>query len=355
MKLYLHFLPFIFLAILALLFALWAGLLRLGWALPTLENLASAHGPLMVSGFLGVLIPLERAVAIRQKWMFVVPLLAGTGWVALLFAPGLGAVLLTLGSLGTLAILGVMVRREPHIHTIVMAFGALAWVVGNGLWMLGMPIFQIVFWWITFLVLTIGGERLELNRVLHPAPNAIRLFSLLAAMLFAGAMLATFNLNLGSRLGGFALLGLALWFLHQDLAGRNLRHSGALTRYIAVCLFGGFIWLGLSGSLFLYFGALYAGPIYDAALHAVFVGFVIAMIFGHAPIIFPAILGAPLRFYNIFYLHLLLLHASLLLRIIGNLTLHMPLRQWGGLLNEVAILLFLGLTVFSIVKGAQSQ
>src|SRR5512145_1906340 len=77
MKLQLRFLPFILLAILALLFALWAGLLRLGWTLPTFDNLALLHGPLMVSGFLGVLIPLERAVAIRQKWMFAVPLIVG--------------------------------------------------------------------------------------------------------------------------------------------------------------------------------------------------------------------------------------------------------------------------------------
>lgn len=355
MKLQLRFLPFIFLAILALLFALWAGLLRLGWALPTFANLATVHGPLMVSGFLGVLIPLERAVAIRQKWMFGVPLIAGAGWVTLFFAPGLGAVLLTLGSLGALAILGVMVRREPHIHTITMAFGALAWLIGNLLWMFVLPIFQVVFWWMAFLVLTIGGERLELSRVLHPTPNAIRIFSLLAVALLAGVILAIFELNLGSRLGGFALLGLALWFLRYDLARRNLRHPNPLTRYIAICLFGGFLWLGISGGLFLYLGALYAGPFYDAALHAVFVGFVIAMIFGHAPIIFPAILGAQVKFYPAFYAHLGLLHLSLILRLVGDLALQMTLRQWGGLLNEIAILLFLGLTVFSIVKGSQGK
>ena len=355
MKLQLRFLPFIFLAILALLFALWAGLLRLGWALPTFDNLAAAHGPLMVSGFLGVLIPLERAVAIRQKWMFSVPLVAGAGWVTLFFEPGLGAVLLTTGSLGAVAILGVMVKREPHIHTITMAFGALAWLVGNLLWMFGLPVFQVVFWWMAFLVLTIGGERLELSRVLRLTPNEIRLFSLLAAALLAGAILAIFELNLGSRLGGFALLGLALWFLRFDLARRNLRHPNPLTRYIAICLFGGFLWLGISGGLFLYLGALYAGPFYDAALHAVFVGFVIAMIFGHAPIIFPAILGAQVKFYPAFYAHLGLLHLSLALRLVGDLTLQMALRQWGGLLNEIAILLFLGLTVFSIVKGSQGK
>jgi hypothetical protein len=49
---------------LALLAGLWAGLLRLGWQLPPLLlQLPAQHGPLMVSGFLGTLISLERAVA----------------------------------------------------------------------------------------------------------------------------------------------------------------------------------------------------------------------------------------------------------------------------------------------------
>lgn len=352
MKFQPRFIIFVALAILALLFAMWAGLLRLGWALPTFPTLAMAHGPLMVSGFLGVLIPLERAVAIRQKWMFGVPIIAGLGWVSLLFAPFLGAALLTLGSLGALAILGVMVRREPHIHTFTMAIGGLAWLVGNLLWMLGLPIFQVVWWWMAFLVLTIGGERLELSRVLRPTPMQIRGFSLAAAALLAGALLATFDLNLGSRLAGFALLGLSLWFLRNDLARRNLRHPNPLTRYIAICLFSGFIWLGISGGFFLYFGALSAGPLYDAALHAVFVGFVITMIFGHAPIIFPAILGVQVRFYPAFYIHLALLHLSLLLRITGGLAGSQVMRQWGGLFNEVAILLFLGATIFSLARSA---
>ncbi|GAB4415508.1 MAG: hypothetical protein Kow002_00680 [Anaerolineales bacterium] len=352
-KIHTHYLPFLALAILALLLALWAGLLRLGWALPAFSNLALAHGPLMVSGFLGVLIPLERAVAIRQKWMFLVPILAGLGWITLFFQPFLGALLMTFGSFGTLGILAVMIHREPHVHTITMGVGALAWVVGNVLWMTGMPIFQLVFWWMAFLVLTIGGERLELNRVLHPSKGQIRLFSVLAAILFVGAIVATLWLDFGARLSGLAMLALALWFLKNDIATRNVRHPNSLTRYIAICLFGGFIWLGLGGGLSLFYGAQAAGPIYDAILHAVFVGFVIAMIFGHAPIIFPAILGVPVTFRPAFYIHLALLHLSMIVRVAGDLSLNIPVRKWGGLLNEVALLLFLGMTVYSTLREAK--
>ena len=55
--------PLILLAVLALLAGLWAGLLRMAWQLPLLQpTLPMSHGPLMVSGFLGTLIGLERAV-----------------------------------------------------------------------------------------------------------------------------------------------------------------------------------------------------------------------------------------------------------------------------------------------------
>lgn len=351
MKFQTRFLPLIALAILALLFALWAGLLRIGWVLPSFPNLSAAHGPLMVSGFLGVLIPLERAVAIRQKWMFAVPGLSALGWIVLLAAPFIGGLLLTLGSLGALGILSVMVRREPHLHTVTMACGTLAWVIGNLLWMLGFPIFQIIYLWIAFAVLTIGGERLELSRVLRHTPRQIYLFSIFAASLLAGALLCIINLAWGERLSGLAMLALSLWFLKNDLAARNIHHANPLTRYIAFCLFSGFIWLGISGVLQLYFGALYAGPFYDAVLHAVFIGFVISMIFGHAPIIFPAILGVPISFYKAFYVHFILLHVSLLLRIIGDLSSHMEIRKMGGLWNGFSILLFLGMTAYSMVRG----
>lgn len=351
MKLQTRFIPFIVLSIFALLFALWAGLLRLGWTLPTFPTLSSAHGPLMIAGFLGVLIPLERAVAIRQKWMFAVPIVTSSGWIALFFSTPASAVLIILGSLGTLAILGVMVRREPQVHTITMMLGALSWVVGNFLWLFGLPIFKIIFLWMAFLILTIGGERLELSRVLQPTALQRRTFVGITIALLSGAILSLFTLEWGARLSGLSMLALALWFLNTDLARRNIRHKNPLTRYIAICLFSGFIWLGIGGILNFIFGASYAGPLYDAALHTIFVGFVMSMIFGHAPIIFPAILGAPITYTPTFYTHLSLLHLSLIVRIVGDLSGQMDIRRIGGLLNEVAILLFLCLTIYSLVKG----
>lgn len=346
--------PFLFLAILALLAALWAGLLRLGWQLPALTpSLAMAHGPLMISGFLGTLITLERAVALKQKWMYIPPLLAGLGGLLSLLIQSLplGPILITLASLGGVLILIEITRRETALHTVTMLLGALTWFVGNVLWLFGWQIFQVVFFWQAFLVLTIAGERLELSRVLRPSRRGQVLFGAIALLYLAGIILATFNTQVGTRLSALALLSLALWSIRNDIAWRNLNHKFPLTLYIAWCLALGFIWLGIGGGLSLVFGAQVAGPRYDAVLHVVFVGFVISMIFGHAPIIFPAILGVPINFQPAFYLHLILLHASLALRVFADYAnLHL-LRMWGGLLNEVAILLFIGMTVYSIRKS----
>ncbi|MFN3741758.1 MAG: hypothetical protein ACK4VW_03675 [Anaerolineales bacterium] len=336
-------------ALLALFFGLWAGLLRLGWAFPTFPSLGLMHGPLMVSGFLGVLIPLERAVALRQGWMFFAPLFSGIGWITLLVVPTVGIPLMVLGSLGMLAILWVMWRREPKLHTFTLLLGGVTWVGGNLLWWLGRPIFQVVFWWMAFLLLTIAGERLELQRVLRPLGKERDIFSALVGLLLLATLLGLFNQQLASRLIGLVFLALTLWFARFDLAIRNLRHPSPLTRYIAIALASGFGWLGISGILFLRYGAVYAGPLYDAALHGFFVGFVFAMIFGHALLIFPAMLGRQAQFFKLLYLPLALLHASLVLRILGDISFHHAFRQWGGLLNAVVILLFFGLMASSFL------
>ena len=325
--------------------------------LPALNtNLAMQHGPLMVSGFLGTLVILERAVALGQKWMFASPLLTGLGWMALLVFPGQlpGAILLTLGSLVGVLILLVIVRRETKIFTVTILIGTLTWFISNLMWTLGQPIFQIVFWWQAFLVLTIAGERLELNRVLRPTRLAISLFVAAGTIYLAGVIISTFVLDWGTRLAGLGMLALAFWFLRHDIALRNIHHPWALTRYIAWCLTLGFVWLAVGGLFSLTFGAMYAGPFYDAALHAVFVGFVISMIFGHAPIIFPAILGVPIFFQRSFYIQLVFLHVSLVIRIAGDLLGSQIIRQWGGLLNEVALLIFLTQTIYSLRKGGKS-
>jgi hypothetical protein len=108
---------------------------------------------------------------------------------------------------------------------------------------------------------------------------------------------------------------------------------------------GGLLWV-LDAPLFV------GGMAYDAMLHTLFLGFVFSMIFGHAPIILPAVVNLPVNYTPRFYIHLALLHASLLLRIVGDLTLTPALQHWGGLLNVCAVVLFLGSTLLATRQPA---
>ena len=94
-----------------------------------------------------------------------------------------------------------------------------------------------------------------------------------------------------------------------------------------------------------------SGFAYDGALHALFVGFVFSMVFGHAPIIVPAVLDRPIHFRRAFYGHLALLHLSLMVRVGGDLLEHALLRQVGSVGNAVAIGLFIVMTATSARRG----
>ncbi|MFB6278171.1 MAG: hypothetical protein ABEK75_01570 [Salinibacter sp.] len=339
---------------LALLGGLWAGLLRLGWAGPfPRANLPAIHGPLMVCGFLGTLISLERAVALDQAWAFLAPAATGIGGLLTLAGVGgtLGPLLITAGSFGLVAIFGVVLSIQVVPFAVVMTGGAAAWMGGNLLWLSGWPVHALVPWWIGFLVLTIAGERLELSRMLFHAPWTETLFLALVGLLGAGLVLSVGAPNLGFRAMGAGLAAVALWLGVYDMARRTVRAEG-LTRFIAVCLIAGYVWLFVGGGLALYFGNTGGGYVYDATLHAIFVGFVFSMIFGHAPVIFPSVLGISIPYRPEFYVHVGLLHGALLLRMIGDLAYVETLRTWGGWGNAIAILFFLGATVSSVLRDA---
>src|SRR5690625_5534773 len=60
--------------------ALWSGLVHLGLPLPEGgTSLHEGHGPMMILGFLGTVITLERAVALGQPWAYLGPATAGLG------------------------------------------------------------------------------------------------------------------------------------------------------------------------------------------------------------------------------------------------------------------------------------
>jgi hypothetical protein len=339
---------------LALLGGIAGGLVRLGWAVPANAWLVAYHGPFMVSGFLGTVIALERAVALGTGWGYTAPVATAVGAVLLMAGLPAGVWLLTLGSAITLVTLAAIVERQPALFTITMAVGGACWTTGQILWLAGWPIHRVVFWWVGFLVLTIAGERLEMTRllVLGHLPRAA--FGVTALMLVGGLAWSAVAQAGGVRLTGASLVGLAAWLGMFDIARRTIRQSG-LTRFIAASLLSGYGWLAVGGGLMLPLGATAAGPWYDAVLHAVLVGFVFSMIVGHAPIIFPAVLGVRIAYRPAFYAHLALLHASLLLRVAGDLAVWPGGRAWGALLNGAAVVLFLGNTVGGVLAARRDR
>ena len=353
--------PLLLLAGGALLAGLWAGLVRLGWALP-LGNPAwvANHGPLMISGFLGTLVSLERALALaavaRSRLPYLAPALSALGGLALLLAlpAEVGRWLLVAGGAGLVGIFAAILRRQAAWPQAVMALGAATWLAGGLWWALGHPVYEAVPWWVAFLVLTIAGERLELARVIVLRREALIAFLACLAMLLAGLGLSLAWPTGGLRLAGVGLAGLGAWLLRYDLARRTARKTG-LTRFIAWCLLPGYAWLAAAGSLWIVAAERFGGgPWYDAMLHAVLVGYVFSMVFGHAPLIVPAITGRALPYRPRFYVHLVVLHAALVLRVAGDLALWPAGRQWGGLLNALAILLFIASSALAVARGTRA-
>lgn len=341
--------------VIILLAALWSGLAHLG--LPVSHGSASlkdGHGPMMILGFLGTLISLERAVALGEKWCYLAPAAAAAGGLLVIVAApaGLSAFLVTVGGLGLVAIYVRVHQIQPSLHNVVLASGAVSWVVAGCLWLAGWDVYRFIPWLVAFLVLTITGERLELSRMLGIGASARALFITAATVFGLGVVVSPFAQPLGVHIGGAGLIGLGLWLLRFDVVRRTIRTTG-LTRYIAMALISGYIWLVVTGALWVVFGRLKPTTehpaAYDAMLHAVFLGFVISMIFAHAPIIVPAVLGRAFPYHPMLYVPLVLLHASLALRLVaGDAAGNMIAWQWGGILNEIALLVFMAMAAFGL-------
>jgi len=350
--------PLLVLAFTSLFLGMAAGLARFGWPFPApIAELAALHGPLMASGFFGTVISLERAVALSRRWGYFGPLLSGLGAAAgILGAPFVAApMLIVAGSAVLLAASVLFYRRQRELFTLTLALGSACWLLGNLLWLAGRPVYAAVPFWIGFLVLTIAGERLELSRVLPPSAVARRVFVAAVLIVLAGIALSAFAWTAGTLLLGAGLLVLSLWLMRQDVARRTVKGRG-LPRFIAVCLLTGYVWLALSGLAMLASGGLgYGGPAYDAALHAVLLGFVFSMVFGHAPIILPAVLRVAVPYTPYFYLPLALLHVSLMIRVAGDWTLLAQWRAWGGALNGIALLAFVLGTIAAVLRGLARQ
>lgn len=337
-----------------LIAGLTGGLVLLGLPMPSATaRLAGSHGVLMALGFLGTLIALERAVALGRWWGYLAPSAAGLGAVVLILgAPEwIGMLLMTIAAAVFVTMYVAFDRIERSLHTSVQAVGAIAWLGAGLLLMAGWSPRDAYPWLGAFLFLTIAGERLELSRLGNLSERARVGFVVGAAVFCGGVLLTLATRDVGIRIAGIGLVGLAAWLSQNDLARRTVRMPG-VTRFVALSLLIGYAWLAVAGLCWILFGAGPSGAGYDAMLHALFLGFAMSMVFGHAPIILPAVLRLPLPYHPRFYAHLALLHAGLLLRLGGGDLLGWDVAfQVGGVLNIIALLLFVASSATAIAAA----
>ncbi len=342
----------------ALLVGVDAALLLLGVGAPvTMSRWADVHGVLMVYGFVGTVVALERSVALGKLWGYAAPAGLGLGGVALVLAPhhAVGGAVIAAGSAVLVALYVPLWRRNAATAVLVQGCGAVLAFGGALMYAAGVPVPWILPWLGGFLILTIGGERLELARVAFVAPAVEAIALAATAAVFLAVPASLLWPDAGYRLLGVALVGVTGWLLRHDVAGKTVRGSG-LPRFSAVCLLSGYAWLLVAGGVWIVAGPVRSGPAYDASAHAIFLGFVISMIMAHAPIILPAVLRRPLPYRPIMYAPAVLLHASLLLRIVvGDGADLVWAVQAGGVLNAVAVLGFAVIAVASVIVGAPKR
>lgn len=347
---------------LALLAGMDAGLTLAGVPAPVgSDRLAALHGPVMVLGFLGTVISLERATALRVAWGFLAPALCGAGALALLLLPDplLGRLLLTQGLLTLALVYAALWRRNRDLTVAVEGLAAVL-AAAAALLLTRVEVSVVLPLLIAFVVLTIGAERVELARLAMPVGGDGRL-----ALLGGAVALAALGVTLlagspvggevAGRLLGVAVLALALWLVRHDVARRTL-HAQGLPRFVAAALLLGYGWL-LVAALTLVLTGRPTGAAYDVAVHATFLGFALSMVLAHAPVILPAVLRVRLPYHRAMWVPLVLLHLTLAGRVaalglVGIGIRALPLWQLALLGNALALLLFL---TTAVVTGLRAR
>lgn len=356
-------LPF---GVLVLIAGLWGGLARLGYAMPNSGSTFAQHGFLMSIGFLGTLIATERAVALGKWWAWAVPALSilGSAWVVFTDSPQIGYFFFFLAGVDLVIVYIRLHFIQASTHNTFMGLAAVGWAVAAGIGMVGRPVSDTVPWLAIFLVVTITAERLELSRMLRRTRPVRVALVVILIITFVGATAAFADADLGVRLTGLGMAAMAVWLMLYDLARRTIKSSG-VTRFMAAGLLTGYVWLAAGGALWALAGDQTANPaydgadfnpLYDAELHMVFLGFVMSMVFAHAPVIAPAVIRKPLPYFPVFYGHLALLHASLILRVVLGDALGV-FWAWriGGVLNEISLVVFVLVNIGAFARAAVVQ
>jgi len=332
------------------------GLLRAGVTIGLSPGAAVAamgsHATLMIVGFLGTVIAVERAVAVRVAAAWLPPIASALGALALLAGFDVaGHALLVASAIGLAAVQVLIARRQPTVPLFVTGLAAAAWCVGNLLDAMAADPALVHAWWFTFLVLTVAAERLELTRLHQRGGASLATFHAIVMLVLVSAALLSVAPDAGSFGYGIALLALAAWLARHDVAPRTLRMPG-LGRYTAFALMAGYAWLAVAGVAWC---ALAVGaPVRDVALHALGIGFVLGMVLAHGPMIVPAILRVKIAFGPLLYVPLVALHATLAVRLAAPWV-DAAWRAFGAAGNAAALVLFMAAMVVGATHRRRSR
>lgn len=368
---------FLVLAFVSVMAGLNAALVRLGALAPVASTeLGAIHGVLMIYGFLGTAIGLERAVSLqadrRRLWPYAAPLLAGLGGISatlcaalprlssVLAERGIGSRLLP-GSLWLASMLVllsiytyIMVRRQPSMSALLQILSAFVGASGIALWMKGYEPGAVVPWWLMFLVLTIISERLELARITFAGAGVE--FRVLCEGV---AVVAALPVTLVAPSLGFVLLGAALAVMVIDVAwhdvARRLVGTAGVPGFAATCMLGGYLWALLSAGMWVFTEPSLSGYHYDIAVHGLTIGFTLSMIVAHAPVIIPAVIRREVPYHPVMWFAWALIQSALVLRLFGAGRAAEFVWRFGGSLGVVAFLVFVVSTATLTIRLARRR
>jgi hypothetical protein len=328
-----------------------AGLIRMGWNIQV-TSFAIHHGAIMVGGFLGTLILLEKVIPLKRNILLVFPLINALS--LLVVVPGLyllGQAFLLIGALGLLIVFFLYLMRQPRdLSLLIMMMGAFC-QIGGHVMLLSKQFYPMAFpWWMAFILFVIVGERVELSKFLPvTARHKMMLVGFLS--LFLMGLFLPFH-GVGKYLSGLALILISTWLMRHDVISVAVKKDG-LTRFSGIALLVGCINLLFTG-LFL-IGLPDTPFAYDAIVHTFFIGFAFTMIFAHGPIILPGVLGFSFKpYHHTLYIPLITLVSSLFIRLLADLSIiPYSLRLWSGWISFSSILFYFMLLAVHTIRNVR--
>lgn len=340
------------LAAIGLVAGLSAGMARLGQFEPA-ASLADRHAVFVLCGFFGTLICLERAVATGWLAALAIPAASAAAGALLWFDPLAAGLLFVLAGIGLagLTVQAALVIRS--LFAIVLVVGAVLWPMGTLWWLVEGETTAAGYIWLGFLILTITAERIELSRLRAPSPASQ---AALAAILFVFclSLLGGEPLAGSSWLLALSLFALAVWLLANDIALITVQGRG-LARFSAIALLGGYGWMIVAAAGLLLLPPSVSSAGHDLYVHAIGLGFVLSMVFAHAPIILPSVTGVDVRYSAPLYIPLLLLHVATALRAASDLTSIPDLRSASAWLTLFTLALYVLLLARTIGRKGKHK